>query len=235
MPKRITYHDIQEVDEMVRPIIDDSKPEAPKIDVIQARYNQIVRVTKRIDSRFMIYSHNSNDVRILLEGFEAATDLDIPENFYESTDVYNVSGILWEEGQRIPVKVMRQQIFLGGDILPYTELRTQLILYRALGTALWNWLNYRVWGQSKEEKKEYRLIRGERRYQDDNRDRVKQQQYLSYVAGEDFRYLFGTALAGRGQWYLDQFEPSIPPPNPEVIHFWTREINRYGQRHSTAG
>ncbi len=230
MPKRIAFHDVNEVDEMVRSIIDDSRVDAPKIDVIQGYFTQIVRVTKRIDSPFMIHSHASNHVREILEGFDAAVGIDIPENYFESTGVYNVSGFIWQNGIHVPSKIMRQQIFLGGDVLPYDRSRTESVMYRSLGIALWNWMNYRIWGQSKEEKREYRIIRGERRYQDDSRDRAKHQQYLSYVAGEDFRYLFGTAQAGRGQWFLDQFEPSIPPPNPDVIHFWTREILRYGQR-----
>lgn len=233
MPKRITYHDIPEVDEMVRTIIDDRHPNPPKMDVIQGQYSQIITMMKRIDSPFMIHSHNSGWVREILEGFEASIGIEVPENYFESTDVYNVSGFIWQDGLHVPSKVMRQQIFLAGDVLPYERSQTESILYRSLGIALWNWMNYRIWGSSKEEKKEYRQIRGERKYQDDVRDRPKQQQYLSYVAGEDFRYLFGTAQAGRGQWFLDQFEPVIPPPNPEVRHFWTREISRYGSRNNS--
>lgn len=234
MPKRITYHDVNEVDEMVRTIIDDRQLNPPKLDVINGQYNQIIPVLKRIDSPFMIHSHVPNVVKEILEGFDAAVGISIPENYFESTDVYNVSGLIWQDGIPVPSKVMRQQIFLGGSILPYDRTQTESILYRALGMALWNWMNYRIWGSSKEEKKEYRVVRqSDRRYQDDiARSSPKQQQYLSYVAGEDFRYLFGTAHAGRGQWYLDQFDPAIPPPNPEVVHFWTREIGRYGQRTS---
>jgi len=216
----ISVYNPEEVDGITRFFRDDRQQNGEKIHFIQADYVRHVMIQKEIS--YDIYSHDQSVVNDVIENFSDATGLVIPEAFDKGTAVYNINGVLMDNGIVVPLRVLRQQIFLSGGVYPILRDATEHIMYHALGNALWNYLDYNVWKEDNERKNEYRRLRnielgGPRaKYH-------KHQNSLFYIASEDFRYLFGTINAGRGQWFLDRH--GISAPNAEVIsNFWRREV-----------
>lgn len=233
----IETHSPEEVDRFIRFFIDDRKSNGERINFIQANFNQHVMVQRPRDLPYEIYSHGHPTVLEIIEGLEDITGLVFPREFFRGTSIYNVPGILMDKGMVVNHRVLRQQIFLGAQTSPIPQVETWHSLFNALGNAVWNFLDHKIWRDRTEKteiKNEYREIRGiSQEHLPRRRDyKTKHQQNLFFIASEDFRYLFGSALAGRGDWFLQDGEVSVPPPLEEVADFWRRELNRYDEIYS---
>lgn len=207
------------------------------VSVVVGRFNQFLPFVEQDDINYKLFVHDDGYASELVSGFVESTGLDIPRDFENGTDVYSVPGFIKSDDVPVPFVVMRQQIFLSAATFPVPQEATAQYLYHALGNALWNFLDSRVWRDSQEEKRRYREIRGLSPEYDPVRKRknikTMHQQSLFYIAAEDFRYLFGSSEAGRNKWMLDiddAFGNRIHPPSPEVIEFWKMELDRYGSR-----
>ena len=219
----------------IRYITDDHLMRGERIYFAQGNYNQNVMVIPKTAFRGRhLFFPKPMTVEEIIEGLNDLTGLDIPEGFYRGLNVHLIPALLMQGGISVPSRVLRQQIFIGGMPTPFTEEMLHVTLFHALGNALWNYLDYRVWGARSEEdedterdyaeKNEYRTLRDFPYHQGTQAN--NRQRDLFYVAAEDFRCLFGTPLAGRGEWYLDG--ELVKQPNPEVSNFWRRELKRNG-------
>lgn len=207
-----------------------------RIYFAQGEFNQNVQAIPQesFRGRHMYFPRRSEVEEIILS-LNEISGLPIPDAFYRSLNVHLVPGMLYHGGMTVPSRVIRQQIFIGAMSVPYTAETLHMTLFHALGNALWNYLDYWVWGSlgppmdddgdgvDFAEKNEYRRLR-HFPYKSDVRTGNRQQRDLFYIAAEDFRYLCGTAEARRGEWFITA--DVIDPPNPEVINFWMKEFAR---------
>ena len=230
--RSIQFLDIEEVEGITRFLRDDTTPTEKRIFFIQAGYNQNIMVEPPDPLPYNVYTHNPVYIRDVLSQLEDLTGLDIPDSYYQGTAVYNVRGLLWHYGMHVDFRVSRQQIFLGGSTRVLSVNDTESILFHCIGNTLWNFIDNRVWAGNLDAKNEYRELRGLKLYKGINPTRTnnktsqKHQNNLFYIAAEDFRYLFGTPMAGRGEWHLDRGAIPVAPPSPDVISFWRREVSR---------
>ena len=228
----------EEVDRFIRFFVDDTEAQGERITFIQAQFNQHVMVQRPRDLPYEIYSHDHHSVIEIVRDLSEITGIEFPNEFLRGTAIYNVPGILMDRGVVVTHRVLRQQIFLGASTSPIPHVQTWHSLFTALGNSVWNFLDHKVWRDRPEKvevKNEYRDIRGISQENTPRRrnQATKHQQNLFFIAAEDFRYLFGSALAGRGEWYLDAGEMPTPPPEDRVADFWRREISRYDDIYST--
>lgn len=234
---KIDTYSPEEVDRFIRFFVDDRKTNGERINFIQANYNQHVMVQRPRELAYELYFHDHRIVLEIVDELCEITGLILPDEFFRGTSVYNVPGILMDKGITVTHRVLRQQIFLGSRVSPVPQGETWHNMFNALGNAVWNFLDHKVWRDRVEKsviKNEYRDIR---RISQNNTSRrrgynTKHQQNLFFIAAEDFRYLFGSALAGRGEWFLNQGEIPIPPPPMEVADFWRRELSKYDEIYS---
>lgn len=225
-----------EVERFTRFFFDDREESERRISFVQANFNQHVMIQRPRDLPYQIFNHDQAAINEVLAEIHHL-GLSLPEEFYRGTSVYNINGVLMDKGVTVLHRVLRQQIFLGSSVDPIPAGQTHHFLFNAIGNAIWNFLDHSVWRDRTvkyERKNYYKELRGlEPDGQGRGRDRPKHQQNLFYVASEDFRYFFGSILAGRNEWYLDQkSEPAhwsnqIPPPKNEVADFWRQELSKY--------
>lgn len=209
-------------------------PVDSRIFFVQGQYNQNIIYQHPDPLPYAIYNHDANTAREVLSRLPELTGLDIPEGYFSGTAVYNVPGLLYHMGMRVDLRVLRQQIFLGGSPRPLSVNDTESMLFHCIGNTLWNYMDSRLWTGNLQVKNEYRELRGIKIYKaitparnnGVHRQNQKQQHNLFYIASEDFRYSFGTAMAGRGEWHLDKGPTPVAPPSPDVINFWRREVQR---------
>lgn len=239
----------EETDNMVRFIRDESVRESKRQYFVQGLYNQNLNVVSRRDIYYQLFPHNHGVIEEVAGRIAEASGLEIPVEFYKGSAIYNTNAYLMDRGIHVPFRILRQQIFLSGEPYPVSEQQTHRILFHAIGNALWDFMEYRIWNSggspfgsddrevNNAEKNEYRDLRNYRSDLDKRdrtlKDRLKRQNDLFYVASEDFRCLFGSQYAGRDEWYLDQLEIPVPKPTPEVMNFWRRELLKYGNDHSS--
>lgn len=231
MRDNIRFYDPTEVDRIIRPVNNDLDGKSPRLFVVQADHGQILSVMRRVDSSYSVYYHDSELVRDVCDDIVGAVGLDLPDDFLLGTAVYSVGGFIFFNGLSVPLRILRQQIFLGGSVVPVDNQYTMRILLNGIGNAVWNFLDHKLWRNRADWKNEYRDIRSYRG-DGDSYESAKHQHSLFYVASEDFRFFFGPAEAGRGIWYLDKLDRPVHPPPPEAADFWRREIDRYGSRES---
>lgn len=237
---QIHFLDTDEVDAITRFLRDDGSTAEKRIHFIQANFNQNLMVEVADALPYHIYTHDPNAIREVIEKLVEITGLDIPEGYYKGTTVYNVRGLLRHYGLQVDFRVSRQQIFLGGSTRVRSVNDTESILFHCIGNTLWNYIDSNLWAGNLDAKNEYRDIRGLKIYKgfnpsraNDKKNSNKHQDNLFYIAAEDFRYLFGTPMAGRGEWHLNSGPNPVAPPTPDVIAFWRREVSRNGSRPQT--
>jgi hypothetical protein len=206
---------------------------------IKGEFNQQIMIYPPSVARYHLFPNSQEVVDTVASDIEDLIGFALPEKFKRTTIIYNAPSMIIVGSIPMPLKVERQQIFLGAAISPIPEEQTYKLCFHAIGNALWNFLYHEVWREGvpvededterRVERNHYRELRNYPLVEksiDDNR-RTRTQNSLFYVASEDFRYLFGNAAAGRGEWYLDQLDFPVPPPNPEVANFWRMETARY--------
>lgn len=221
---QITTYNVDEVENIIRFIKDDRYPSGDRINFIQADYVRHLMVQRAESLGYQIYTHSQETIDEVVSKFSEVTGIDIPDSFCQGTAVYNVPGVLMDNGVVVPLRILRQQIFLGASVYPVSISHTEHLLFHALGNALWNYLDYRVWGRSRsnDKKNEYRRLRDI--HPANGAKYLSHQHSLFYIAAEDFRYLFGTPVAGRGEWQLENSEIN-PPIGEEVTDFWREELS----------
>lgn len=232
----IVAYSPEEVERFTRFFFDDRESSERRISFVQANFNQHVMIQRPRDLPYQVFNHDQIAIKEILEEIPHL-GLDLPDEFYRGTSVYNINGVLMDKGVTVLHRVLRQQIFLGSSVDPIPSGQTHHFLFNAIGNAIWNFLDHSVWRDRTvkyERKNHYKSLRG---LEPDNQGRApsrpKHQQNLFYVASEDFRYFFGSILAGRNEWYLDQRnEPDhwsykIIPPKDEVADFWRQELSKY--------
>lgn len=220
-----------EVERFIRFFYDDRiADENNRISFVQANFNQHIMIQRPRDLPYQIFNHDQIAIDEILELLRSI-GIDIPEGFYKGTSVYNINGILMDRGVHVSHRVLRQQIFLGSSVDPIPTIQTRHLLFSAIGNALWNFLDHSVWRERNvkyERKNHYKNIRGLDVENNNPRfGRMKHQQNLFYIAAEDFRYLFGSALEGGHEWFLDLSNEPIPPPDDSVADFWKEELSKY--------
>lgn len=227
----LTFYDVEESNNMIRFIRDDRSPKGDPIYMILGNHSQSLMVQPPARVSYALYTHNSAVIRDIIENIEDIVGERLPEGFYQGTALYNVHALLNHFDAPVSFRVLRQQMFLGSKTTPYTEEETARIVFHVIGNALWNYFDYRYWRLSPEVKEEYCELRGlpkslvqaSSKKKTFNSDvPLRHQQNIFYIGAEDFRYLYGTAQAGRNEWYLD----NVAPPSPDVINFWKRELGR---------
>lgn len=202
-----------------------------KVNYISA-YNQNCRVVTSDEIGHEIFSHDDVLLRESLDAFGDQTNLKIPADFYEHTQIWNVPGLLFARGVQVDVRVLRQQVFLSGSNYPIPNMKSEMVLMHGIGNALWNFIIARLWNWNINKQNQYRELRsipfppkyqqGQRTQRGDQR-RHKYQSNLFYVASEDFRYLFGSAYSGKDEWHLRD----IQAPGSTVAAFWNEELESY--------
>lgn len=224
MATPINIYTAEQVDGMTRFFRDDRASSGERIYFIQADFTRHLMIQR--DSPYFIHKHDDKHIADIVSKFEDSTGIKLPDDFIKGTTIYNVAGLLMDQGTQVPCRVLRQQVFLGGSTFPISPDHTEALLYHTLGNALWNFLDHNVWGDDNSKKNEYRQLRGIELSKNKGKY-LKHQSSLFYIASEDFRYLFGTYNAGRNTWYLDQ--QGIKCPHGEAVsNFWRREIESYG-------
>lgn len=228
MATKINVYTTEKTESIIRFFRDDRTPNSDRIDFIQADYVRHLMIHR--DLPYEIHHHDDSLVTEVVESFENASGIQLPEEFVAGTSIYNVPAVLMNMGIQVPFRVLRQQIFIGGSVAPIVPGQTEHNLFHALGNALWNYLDYNVWGNQNDKKNEYRKLRGIELIRNRSKSH-KHQDSLFYIAAEDFRYLFGTINAGKGEWYLKNMGMQVGPPHVEAVGaFWRREIETNGNR-----
>ncbi len=241
----IEVYSPDEVDNKIRFFVDDRYMNGDRLHFIQGNFNQHVMVLRPRELPYEIYSNDSMVIKEIVGDLEKITGLDIPDEFVRGTSIYNVRGILQDRSLHVSHRVLRQQIFLSARTSPISPGDTWHNLFNAIGNAMWNFLDYKIWNDREKKtdvKNYYREIRGipqdyQRNRNGSQRGRApqnKHQKNLFYIASEDFRFLFSTAMAGRGEWFLDN-EGSMPisPPSDKVVDFWIDELRKYDEIYSS--
>ena len=241
----IEVYSPDEVDNKIRFFVDDRYMDGDRLQFIQANFNQHVMVLRPRELPYEIYSNDDMVIREIVDNLKSITGLDIPDDFVRGTSIYNVRGILQDRSLHVSHRVLRQQIFLSARTSPIAPGDTWHNLFNAIGNAIWNFLDYKVWNdrtRKADVKNYYREIRGipqdyQRTRNGAQRGRPpqsKHQKNLFYIAAEDFRFLFSSAMAGRGEWFLDNegFMP-ISPPSDKVVDFWIDELRKYDEIYSS--
>lgn len=243
----IETYSTEEVDSRIRFFVDDRAMHGDRLHFIVANFNQHVMVLRPQELPYDIYSNDDRVIGEIVENLADITGLYIPNKFMRGTSIYNVRGILQDQSLHVSHRVLRQQIFLSARTSPIFPGDTWHNLFNAIGNAVWNFLDYKVWNdrtKKADAKNYYREIRKipqnyPRTRNGSQRGRFslnenKHQKNLFYIASEDFRYLFGSAMAGRGEWFLDN-EGSMPisPPSDKVADFWIEELKRYDEIYSS--
>lgn len=230
----ITYYDLAESSKKTRFIRDDRLHHGEQIYFVQGDHSQNLQVQPPSRLSYNLYNHDSETIREILESIEDVIGTKLPDNFFQGTALYNIDGLIMHMGVPVTFRVLRQQMFLGSKTSPYTRQETESALFHVIGNALWNYFDHRTWRNPSASKMEYCALRGlpesmaalPRRKNTSMDIFPKHQRSLFYIGSEDFRYLFGTPAAGRGQWYLADGPEAIMPPSPDVINFWMRELSQ---------
>ena len=198
-----------------------------RVNFIQV-FSQNCRVITEQECNSIIFSHSDALIREICENFVESTGLVIPDEFYNQTNVWNVPALVFSRGLHVPVRVLRQQILLGGDTYEISEQRTERLLIHGVGNALWNYIVNVKWRRDESRQNQYRRLRGLPEYASQHEYRRNRQRYqanLFFVAAEDFRYLFGTAGGGRSEWFLpSQGNDAVPAPGPDIASFWEEQL-----------
>lgn len=197
-----------------------------KINFISA-FNQNCRVVTSEESRHQIHTHDDRVLQSSIIELMNDIDIELPMDFYDHTQIWNVPGLLFSRGIQVDTRVLRQQVFLGGANYPISTDKTHKILAHGIGTAVWNFMISRMWNWDLGKQNRYRELRRIPyipRNQSSEKNRPKYQSNLFYVAAEDFRYLFGNMNSGRDEWYLQD----ISAPGDMVEAFWREELEPRG-------
>lgn len=233
----ISLTSLSACERFVRFIKDDVVPHGQPIYFVQANHGQSVMIQPRHMVPFVLFHPDIRDVAEIIDTLQKTLELPLPGDFQRGTSIYIVPGLLHMNGVPVLTRILRQQIFLGGSINPLSTEQVHCMVYNAIGNAIWNFMEHRVWNSDVTKKNAYRDLRGyffdfDTTPGEDGSPRgrtqqVAYQQTLFSVASEDFRYFFADALGGRGEWFYDVGPNPISPPNPEVKNFWIHELKNY--------
>lgn len=232
MPSKIKLVGPAEVRNHLRYMQDDRFHRGQRLRFLQIDGSQAILIKTEEETPFYLHPHGKEGINNIIENLHEIIGFELPEDFYADCTLYNLGAIVMLRGSETPIRVVNSAILLGGSMWPHSREVTESLVMHGIGNALWNFLNQRAWRGDKDRKNEYRRIRGYP-YDPDDRKRkpaLRFQAGLFHVAAEDFRYLFGTATSGRGEWRLDVSQSPIPPPNPETVSFWKQEVAAYKAR-----
>lgn len=196
-----------------------------RVLVLNSREGEIIKTPDR--SPFYLHTHKRGVIEEVLERLEECIGFALPDKFTNNASIYNMYGIVMHRGSEAAFKVSRLSALLSAQAWPPTREQTESYLFHCLGNMLWNFINDEVWQGDLDKKNEYRDLRNYPYDPGSNRPTLRHQSNLYYVAAEDFRYLFGTVSAGRGEWHLNISKDPIPPPDSDVANFWRKEIEAY--------
>ena len=225
----ITYSNETDTSRYFRFIRRDEQKFDERINFITI-YGQNCRVVTEEEGNRPIFSHDNDAAEQLCRRLEQIP-ITMPDQFWQHTHVWNVPALLYVKGVNVDIRVLRQQLLLGGSLMPIDATRTEHSLVTGFGQAIWDYFCNQVWKQDAYAKSmEYMNGRdtysklGSRYFKNDRMNKYNQYT-LENLIGEDFYYIFWSR-----DWIMDKIAVA---PGEHTKNFWNRELTNCAAQEAT--